>query len=219
MHMELRERIAARRHFFFAALIILSLLGLVGGGARADTRNEGVASLGPSAQFAIGDFDGDLRPDLASIQAGQSGFSRTDYWIQLQLSAVGRQFIRVVGPNGGLAIEARDVNGDRAIDLVLVSAWHRQPVAILLNDGHGGFSRVEPGAFPEAFGEPAADWAVVLGVASDAVGVAPQSRAGICADTRAGPRAGRHADSIPRLSAGFLLDAFVVSHAGRAPPL
>ena len=103
--------------------------------------------------------------------------------------------------------------------LVLVTVWHRQPVAILLNDGHGGFSRVEPGAFPEAFGEPGADWAVVLGVASDAVGVAPQSRAGICADTRAGPRAGRHADSIPRLSAGFLLDAFVVSHAGRAPPL
>jgi hypothetical protein len=217
--MALRERIATRRYLIFVAIILFLLLGLVGGSARADNRNEGVAALGASAQFAIEDLDGDLRPDLASIQAGQSGFSRTDYWIQLQLSAAGRQFIRVVGPAGGLAIEARDVNGDRAIDLVLVTAWHRQPVAILLNDGHGGFSRVEPSAFPEAFGEPAADWASVLGVAIDAVGVAPQSRAGICADSRAGPRATTHTDSSPRLSAGFLLDAFVVSHAGRAPPL
>jgi len=214
-----RERFAARRHLLFAAPVLLLLLGLVGGSARADTRNPGTVSGGASAQFAIEDFDGDLRPDVASIQAGQSGFSRTDYWIQLQLSAAGRQFIRVVGPAGGLAIEARDVNGDRAIDLVLVTAWHRQPVAILLNDGRGGFSRVEPTAFPEAFGEPASDWVSACGVAIDAVGVAPQSRAGISADTRAGPHAGTQADSIPRLCAGFLLDAFVVSHAGRAPPV
>jgi len=224
----LRERLATWRPISFAAPMLLLLLGLVGSKARADVRGAAgspdqlivpAASLGPNGQFAIEDFDGDLRPDLASIQAGQSGTSHTDYWIQLQLSRAGRQFIRVVGPVGGLAIEARDVNGDRAVDLVLVTAWHRQPVAILLNDGHGNFSRVEPTAFPEAFGEPGANWTCASGVAMDAACVAPQSRAWICTDTRAGPHAGSHADSIPRLCAGFLLDEFAVSHAGRAPPV
>lgn len=213
-----RTRRAAHVAFVWAALMLF--FSLIGSGvARADQRGAAGASLGPNAQFAIQDFDGDLRPDVASIQAGQSGFSRTDYWIQLQLSAAGRQFILVVGPAGGLEIEARDVNGDRAIDLVLVTAWHRQPVAILLNNGHGGFSRVEPAAYPEAFSEPGANWVAACGMTMDAVGVPPQSRAGICADTRAGPYAGMHADSISRLSAGFIFDHFVVSHAGRAPPV
>ncbi|MGA8221674.1 MAG: hypothetical protein WB780_08470 [Candidatus Acidiferrales bacterium] len=218
--MELSEKLAARRRFVFVAGILFLLLGLVGGSARAsgDAHGSAAASLGPSAQFAIEDFDGDLRPDIASIQAGQSGLPRTDYWIQLELSAAGRQFIRVAGPAGGLEIEARDVNGDRAIDLVLVTAWRRQPVAILLNDGHGVFSRVEPAAFPEAFGEPAVNWAGVSGQAMDAVGAPPQPGAGIGAAESARTAAASQADSIPRLSAGFLFDHFAVSHAGRAPP-
>jgi hypothetical protein len=217
----LSERCATRRYFVFAALILFILLGLPGGNARAsaDGRNAPVATLGPNLQFAIEDFDGDLRPDIASIQAGQSGISRTDYWIHLQLSAAGRQFILVVGPVGGLAIEARDVNGDRAIDLVLVTAWHREPVAILLNDGHGNFSHVEPTAFPEAFGEPAAGWTPGLGRAIDVVGVAGEPRAGTCAETKARMDAGSHADRVPRLRAGSLLDTLVVAHAGRAPPV
>jgi hypothetical protein len=217
----LRETSHARRCLVFGAGLLLLLLGLVCGSARAsaDARGSTAASLGPGGQFAIEDFDGDLRPDIASIQAGQSGLPRTDYWIQLQLSAVGRQFIRVAGPAGGLEIEARDVNGDRAIDLVLVTAWHRKPVAILLNDGHGGFSRVEPAEFPEAFGKPAANWDSGSGLAIDAVGIVPQPpRVGIGAVGNARTNAGRRADSIPRLNAGFFLEAFVVSRAGRAPP-
>jgi len=217
----LRERLAAPRHLFSSGLILFLLIGLAGGRAEAgaDARNAVAASPGLSAQFAIEDFDGDLRPDVASIQAGVSGFSRTDYWIQLQLSVVGRQFIRVEGPAGGLEIEARDVNGDRAVDLVLVTAWRRQPVAILLNDGHGNFSRVEPAAFPGAFDEPATNWTAVSVTAMEAFGVAPQWRAGICADTRARPHTGSQTNSNSRLSAGFLPDHFVVSHAGRAPPV
>jgi hypothetical protein len=219
--MALQQKLATRRYLLFAAAISFLLIGLSGGwvAAGAQVRGAAAASLGAGSQFAIEDFDGDLRPDVASIQAGLSGSARTDYWIQLQLSAAGRQFIRVAGPAGGLEIEARDVNGDRAIDLVLVTAWRREPVAILLNDGHGGFSRVAPAAFPEAFGEPAANWTSALGVAIEAVGAPPQPRAGIGAVRRARTDAGSHADSIPRLSAGFLLQDFVGSHAGRAPPL
>jgi hypothetical protein len=219
--MIVRDKLAIRSHAFFPLLILLLFLGLVCGNAAAsaDVRNVPAGSPAPNPQFAIEDFDGDLRPDVASIQAGQSDFSSTDYWIQLQLSEVGRQFIRVVGPIGGLSIEARDVNGDRAIDLVLVTAWHRQPVAILLNDGHGSFSRVDPTGFPEAFNEPTTNWAPTSEHSIDAFGVPPQSRAGICQKTKVRPHSRSHADSIPPLSAGFLFDPFLVSHAGRAPPL
>jgi hypothetical protein len=217
----LRDKPAMRRYPVFRALFLLLFLGLVGGSAAAsaDVGNAPVASFGPNPQFAIDDFDGDLRPDVASIQPGQSGFSSTDYWIQLQLSAAGRQSIRVVGPVGGLIIEARDVNGDRAVDLVLVTAWRRQPVAILLNDGHGSFSRVEPTAFPDAFRESTKDWASALDQTIDAFGVPPQSRASIFPKARTLPSVQARADSMPRLTAGFLFNPFLVSHAGRAPPV
>jgi hypothetical protein len=98
--------------------------------------------------FAVADFDGDLRPDLAHIQIGRSDAALTDYWVQLQLSGAGQQSILVVAPSGGLQISVRDVNGDDAPDLVLTTSWLKTPVAILLNDGRGGFSRKEPSAFP-----------------------------------------------------------------------
>jgi hypothetical protein len=217
----LKDKLRTQSYPLLETLFLLLVLALVGGRAAASAapRHSPLPSPGPSPQFAIDDLDGDLRPDLASIHPGQSGLSRTDYWIQLQLSTAGRQFIRVVGPNGGLSIEARDVNGDRAIDLVLVTSWLRQPVAILLNDGHGGFSPVDPTAFPEAFSKPATNWAPGFEQTTDAVGVPPQSRAWISEETRVRPHFRSHPDSIPHLSPGFLLHAFLVSHASRAPPV
>jgi hypothetical protein len=46
-----------------------------------------ITSIGPGSQFAIVDFDGDVRPDLASIQAGPNRLGTTDYWIRSKLSA------------------------------------------------------------------------------------------------------------------------------------
>ncbi len=212
------NRRALRNLFLWFSLSVF--FGLAGRSTAkaADIQNGPVTSVGPGAQFAIADFDGDLRPDIASIQAGQSDFSRTDYWIQLQLSAAGRQSIRVVGPDGGLLIEARDVNGDHAVDLVLSTAWRRQPVAILLNDGHGSFSQVEPSVFPGAFTEATTKWTSTSDQGADAVSVPPQSRARLCLKTRALPHFRQRADSIPVSRAGFLLSSFLISHAGRAPP-
>lgn len=216
----LRDSFATTRYLLFRSLILLLFLGLVGGSAAAaaDVQSAPVTSVGPGPQFAIDDFDGDLHPDIASIQAAQSDFSRTDYWIQLQLSAVERQSILVVGPVGGLLIEARDVNGDHAVDLLLSTAWLRHPVAILLNDGHGSFSRVEPNAFPEAFTQSTTKWNSASDQAADAVGVPPQSRTQLCLKARASPHFRLRTDSIPVSGVGFILRSFLISHAGRAPP-
>lgn len=105
----------------------------------------------PGAQIAYADFDGDRQMDLATVQAGLSEGSRTRYSVRLRLTAAGRQSIQILGPAGGLEITARDVNGDQAVDLVLTAAWLKEPVAILLNDGHGHFSRIDPSVYPDAF--------------------------------------------------------------------
>jgi hypothetical protein len=209
---------ATGRKFDFRFLVLLVLLLAGGSGRSAYASNAPVASIGPGPQVAISDFDGDRNPDTASIQAGPNVPGRTDYWIQLRLSATGQQFIRLAGPAGGLQIEARDVNGDHAIDLVVTTAWFRQPVAVLLNDGHGSFSRVEPDGFPEAFRESTTNCFSNFNLATDAVGVPPQKDAGICRETGAQSRLRSNAGSILPLRAGFLRSPLLISHAGRAPP-
>jgi hypothetical protein len=177
-----------------------------------------LTSVGPSLSFTLADFDGDLRPDLADIQVGRSDVSLTDYWIHLQLSTAGHQTILVVAPSGGLQIAARDVNGDHALDLVLTTTWLRQPVAILLNDGHGGFSRVDPTVFPGVFSESKTSWDLYTHEAPDALGVPPESRVGICSAGIRLPHGGPRVGGIPPSNCGFPLNLFLISHQGRAPP-
>jgi hypothetical protein len=208
------------RSYRLRILFLLLLLGLASSRAvaGADVQNVLDTSGGFGSQFAIADFDGDLRPDLANIQAAPDSSNTTTYWIQLQLSAVGRQSFRIVAPAGGLRIEARDVNGDRAVDLVLITAWFGQPVAIFLNDGHGSFSRVESAAFPGAFSESKANWASASSQARDSVGVPPQSQSSLCSEVTGLLQRKLRAGSILLPREGFLVNPFLISHPGRAPP-
>ena len=201
--------------------IILSLFfGLVFGGsaARTQAENPPASSLGPGLTFAIADFDGDRRPDFANIQAGQNRSGSSDYSIQIYLSQVERQSIDLVAPLGGLRIEARDVDGDHSIDLVVSTAWRKQPVAIFLNNGHGTFSRAALAAFPGAFSECQTKLAPASNPATDAIGISRQPGAGICADENDSGIDRSPENLIFVLSAGFPLDSFLTSHAGRAPP-
>jgi hypothetical protein len=186
--------------------------------ARASAENPPVASLGPGLTFAIADFDGDRRPDFASVQAGQNRSGSSDYSIQIYLSQVGRQSIDLVAPVGGLLIEARDVDGNHSIDLVVSTAWRKQPVAIFLNDGHGTFSRAEVAAFPGAFSKCRTNVASAANPAADALGISPQPGGGICADENDSEFDRSPASLILVLSAGFPPDSFQTSHSGRAPP-
>lgn len=214
----LSHRLAIVR-FLYRSLCLLIFIGLAGGAVTAaDIPSAHAGSHEPSLSFSIADFDGDLKPDLAKIQAGKSNLTRTDYWIELQLSAAGRQTFQIVAPIGGLQIVARDVNGDHALDLILTTTWLRQPVAILLNDGHGNFSRVEPAAFPEAFRESKTSWGSTSDHAIDAVGVPPQSHENICSETELFSHLQSPVRFAARSDSRFAVGLFLISHLGRAPP-
>jgi hypothetical protein len=209
----------ATPQFLYRFLTLLSFAGLLVGTATADVSSAHILSLEPSLSFSVADFDGDSRPDLASVQGGQNNAPCVDYWIRLQLSATRRQTFRVVAPMGGIQIVARDVDGDNVLDLVLTTKWLKQPVAILLNDGHGAFAQVHPVAFPEAFSESQAGWDFATDHATDVVGAPPQSREGICSEIGSSlyPRLrSRIAASSNSL---LVVRPFLYPHLGRAPPV
>ena len=210
----------ASRCYFIRSLLLFLFLGFAGGTARANTdaQKGSLASVGSGQPFAIADFDGDLSPDLASVQTGRSDSSRADYWIQLQLTTAGRQSFHVVASMGGLQIAARDVNGDHAVDLVLTTAFLNQPVAVLLNDGKGNFTRASPSAFPGAFRESKANWAPGGHQVTGAVGVPPQARAGFFSETRRLLYPKAQVDFTPLSTHGLFFSPFLKSHPGRAPP-
>jgi hypothetical protein len=203
--------------FLLFSLLLFSLAGHSTANA-AETETGRVTAAGPGLRFAIADFDGDLRPDLATIRAARSVSGASSYWIQLQLSAAGRQSIQVDAPAGGLSIEARDVNGDLAVDLVLTTVGFGRPIGILLNDGHGRFSLTAPTVFPGAFSKSNTSWVSGLNLATEAVGVPSQSGASAYAWKSDFLRGRSPAKFIPLPAAGFPVSPFLFSQAGRAPP-
>lgn len=198
----------------------LLLFTLPAGASRApDIRDSALSQPRINPSFAIADFDGDLRPDLVAVETGTGNVLRTDYWVQLQLSSAGLQTILIVAPAGGLHVAARDVNGDHAPDLVVTTSWLEQPVAVFLNDGHGVFSRVDPGAFPDAFAESKSDWSSAASEMSEGDCVPQDWRPDIVSKSAVF----RPARSQSRFVAGSELrlgsEPVLNSRLGRSPPL
>ena len=205
--------------FLYPSLCLLFFVGLLAAAASAaDAPGTHGASPGRNLSFSVADFDGDSKPDLASVEYRTSDSTRADYLIQLQLSAAERQSFQIAAPVGGLQIVARDVNGDHALDLVITTTWLGQPVAILLNDGHGKFSRIDSDAFPGAFRESAIGWNSSTQHEIEAVGVPPQSRDEICLGTEHFVHLRAHTGLAPGTNSQFVVSAFLISHQGRAPP-
>jgi hypothetical protein len=187
----------------------------------AAANNHGAHNLSwPAPQFVIADFDGDLRPDLASVQVENSTAASSTYWIHVRVSGTEREPMSLVAPVGGLTIEARDVNGDHTVDLVLTTAFTERPIAIFLNDGHGGFSRAATNAFPSAFSRSETEIGDDRKQIADTLGaIPPQSHGGIQPVSKDRLLAGIRVRARRSLRAGFVHDPLVGSCAGRAPPI
>src|ERR1700738_666946 len=138
---------------FWAFAAFSSLLAVGARGAPASALPAQVAT-----HFAIADFDGDSRPDLASVHVGQISSRITHYWIAFHLSGGPGQTVGITAPTGGLQITSRDVNGDSFPDVIVTTAWTNKPVAILLNDGLGNFTASNPSEFQGAFVVSETSW-------------------------------------------------------------
>src|ERR1700677_364766 len=144
---------AARPGKWVVLLLLCAVFCFATRGTGLSTQKTAVFANG-ATHFAVADFDGDSRPDLATVETGLIGASRAHYWIGFRMSAGARQVIGVNGPVGGLEISSRDVNGDNFIDLVVSAAWLKTPIAVLVNDGHGNFTVRDPAAFSAALTNP-----------------------------------------------------------------
>jgi hypothetical protein len=205
------------RSLLVISVLATGSLGLKAAPATAPDQN--FRAVAPTSSFAIADFDGDLRPDLASVGPAPDFSGTSRYSIQFRFSTRAPQSIQLLAPAGGLGMEARDVNGDHAVDLILFTALFRQPIAIFLNDGHGKFLRAQPSAFPEALDRPGRTWDSNSLQDIAVVGAALQSRDEICPQAAGLPHGQTETKKIcvPNLHVGRNL--FVTCPAGRAPPI
>ena len=203
----------------FAFLCVVLGFATYGNAASAGPQSWPVSSARTTSQFAIADFDGDNRPDLATIQVGHGSSSDTQYWIAFQLSRGSRQILGITAPTGGLQVTSRDVNGDSFLDVVVTTAWTNRPVAVLLNDGQGNFRASSPSAFPRAFTTSEESWACINDEVKEAnAALLLRYPTGNCPESRR--------FSSPQYVTGLLVlwasrnSRFspVVSFLGRAPP-
>jgi hypothetical protein len=198
-----------------AALLLAS--GIV----TASAPRQGSPGLSPAigARFAIADFDGDLKPDLATVQVGGSNARTTHYSIRFELSGGAARSISLLAPSGGLQIVPQDVNGDQIPDLIVSTQWLNRPVAVLLNDGHGNFTLTDPGAFPELVRNSQSGWSGAGTQIRDSAALPPsRSSAKACGVFAAAFFAGDDAELTPLSALRFHVVRFDLSCAGRAPP-
>jgi hypothetical protein len=136
---------ASRRSLLRLALFCFSALLLA---APLAAQNWPVSRLSTlHADWAIADFDGDQKPDLAIAEPLQSGGI---YRINLRLTAGDPDsgFDIKVAENLGLMLRAKDVDGARDLDLVITAGLWRRPVGVWLNDGAGNFTQGDTDLFP-----------------------------------------------------------------------
>jgi len=206
--------------------VLLTLCLIIGAAGRINAADDSTNHSSNSSPrfnsiFAIADFDGDRKPDIATVEIQNGGsFGTTHYSIRFRLTAGPTQSFGLAAPAGGLQIVARDVNGDDALDLLVSTAWLHQEVAVLLNDGHGNFTLTKPSAFPGAVWESETLWesgtgaycgsAVLAGSEYSAEGFAGKKQfQGLQLRPGQGP---------PSVSSGKTR-LFLFSLLGRAPPL
>ncbi len=199
--------------------LVLGATGSVTAASASGQQRQGY-SPGLSSNFAIADFDGDRRPDLATVEAQNGSASNiARYSIRLQLTAGAAQVFGLTAPAGGLQIVARDVNGDDALDVIVSTAWQHKQVAVLLNDGHGKFTLADPGAFPDALRDSQGECSGAITQIRDNAAILSSWSSAKVIGVRAGTFLARNDAELTRLS-DFRFHTVQLDSgcSGRAPP-
>ncbi len=138
---------AKRRWFLVLCLMLAGCAAFAGRLGAFDEMPE--APLTWQQGAAAADLDGDGRPDLATVAPqgwGPAGFA---YAIKINLTGQSAStFISFSNERDGIQIIPRDVDGDRDLDLVIVSGWARAPLGVWINDGRGRFRQGDTSAYP-----------------------------------------------------------------------
>ena len=112
------------------------------------TEHSSTSAASGRSSGALGDFDGDQRADVALAEPWGVFNGAYRYRVDVHLSTyLNTTFDVDSGAAGGLHISARDVDGDRDLDLVITSQFGREPIGIWINDGHGAFSKGQADAY------------------------------------------------------------------------
>ena len=181
------------------------------------TKFEGLGRA--SSSFAIADFDGDHKPDVASVKSDRTDSKTTYYTIHFRLSEGLQPPIGITARTGGLKLFWRDVNGDDALDLVVRTSLDSNLVTVLLNDGHGRFTQTPPEKFPGLEREPEFYFRVARHQVADGVSSLPsRTTLGENGEQASGSRLGPIFEATSAQENQSYCSFLSESGAGRSPP-
>jgi hypothetical protein len=116
--------------------------------AAGDSFRLGTAAAPFGWSTTVADLDRDGWPDVAIADRRGRQLGGFAYLIELHISNAGIQTFAFCSPHDALTVTARDVDGDRDLDLVVTPPLTRDVVGLWLNDGSGRFRSVELAASP-----------------------------------------------------------------------
>jgi hypothetical protein len=90
--------------------------------------------------WVLADFDGDLRPDLATGRSAQRDAQGYAQEVRINLGAFKESSFTFHSRAAKVDFLAWDIDGDDDGDIVIVETLSRRPVGVWINDGAGSFA-------------------------------------------------------------------------------
>jgi hypothetical protein len=102
---------------------------------------------GSSSGWVLADFNGDLRPDLASAHLTHHDARGYAQEVRVTFGRSGQTAFTFNSRAAKVEINAWDIDGDDDRDIVVLEALSRRPVGVWLNDGAGAFEEADLESF------------------------------------------------------------------------